>query len=45
MTAQNKFINSNIADNAHLVALQELIDVVAKLGFGTNPNQLNSLHN
>jgi len=31
MTAQNKFINNNIADNAHLVALQELIDVVAKL--------------
>ncbi|MCZ2202670.1 nucleoside triphosphate pyrophosphohydrolase [Cylindrospermopsis raciborskii] len=31
MTAQNKFINNNIADNSHLVALQELIDVVAKL--------------
>lgn len=31
MTAQNKFISNNIADNAHLVALQELIDVVAKL--------------
>ncbi|MBG0742513.1 nucleoside triphosphate pyrophosphohydrolase [Cylindrospermopsis raciborskii LB2897] len=31
MTAQNKFINTNIADNSHLVALQELIDVVAKL--------------
>ncbi|NLQ03616.1 nucleoside triphosphate pyrophosphohydrolase [Cylindrospermopsis raciborskii] len=31
MTAQNKFIKNNIADNSHLVALQELIDVVAKL--------------
>ncbi|QNP28438.1 nucleoside triphosphate pyrophosphohydrolase [Cylindrospermopsis curvispora] len=31
MTAQNKFIKNNIADNSHLVALQELLDVVAKL--------------
>lgn len=31
MTAQNKSTNNNVADNSHLVALQELIDVVAKL--------------